>query len=291
MGPFRADIGTTDSSPFGRWTSLMMVIAMLTLAAVACRSQNASEPETLAEAVASGDVVRAMALLEDGADPNAPRVLGLTPLMRAVNRNDAPMVKVLLDAGAEPTMTDVTGMTALHIAAQADAIDAFVVLLETGADPGERSANGMDALAYAASGGAVKIIDALADRGLDLDAPSGVSFRRHGVPRDRGSTPLGVAVRAGQADSVARLLQRGADPNGLSSSGSTPLLEAVYHNAPAEIVSLLLKAGADMEARGRCDSGCSKAVSGPQGLTAVEWAVELDREEILAVLLSQPHRD
>lgn len=204
--------------------------------------------------------------------------------MQAANREDVEMVHLLLDAGAALNTTGLAGMTALHVAVRADSAEAVTALLERGADPKGRSRDGMDAVAHAADSGAVRVIELFADLGLDLDAPSGVTSGGHGHPRDFGSTPLGLAVRAGQVEAVELLLQRGADVNGRSSSGTTPLLQAVYHRAPPELVQRLLDAGADLEIRERCDAGCSSEVSGSEGLTAVEWATVLDRDEIYAVL-------
>lgn len=258
----------------------------LTVAAsiVACVGPGDDVAGSLSDAVVAGDGARAQALIEAGADLDQPGPLGLTPLMQAANREDVEMVQLLLDAGADPSATGLAAMTALHIAVRADSAEVVVMLLEGGADPKRRSKGGTDAVAYAAASGAMKVIDVFADLGLDLDAPSGVTSGGHGHPRDFGSTPLGLAVRAGQVEAVERLLQRGADVNGRSSSGTTPLLQAVYHRAPPEIVQLLLDAGADLEIRERCDAGCSGEISGSEGLTAVEWATVLDRDEILAVL-------
>lgn len=250
----------------------------------ACAGPEVDVAGSLSDVVAAGDTTRAQAFLEAGADPEERSNLGFTPLMRAANRADEQMVRLLLDAGADLNATDLAGMTALLIAARADATEIVVVLLDHGADPLHRSKVGMDALSHAADAGAVGVIDLLADLGLDLDAPSGVISKGHGHPRDIGSTPLGLAVRARQVEAVERLLQRGGDVDGRSSSGSTPLLQAVYHNAPPEIVRLLLDGGADPEIKGRCDAGCSAEISGSEGLTAPEWARVLRRDEVLAVL-------
>lgn len=251
---------------------------------VACLGPGDDVAGSLSDAVAAGDVARAQALIEAGADLDLPGALGLTPLMQAANREDMEMVHLLINAGADLNATGSAGMTALHIAARTDSAEVVAALIERGADPKRRSTGGMDALADAAASGSVKVIDLFADLGMDLDAPSGVTSGGHGHPRDFGSTPLGLAVRAGQVGAVERLLQLGADVNGRSSSGTTPLLQAVYHRAPPEIVQLLLEAGADLEIRERCDAGCSGEISGSDGLTAVEWATVLDRDEILEVL-------
>jgi ankyrin repeat protein len=239
---------------------------------------------SLSSAVADGDVAAVARLLDAGVSPDEPRTLGLTPLMRAANRGHADIAALLLQAGADPDTTDFGGVTALHVSARADALEVARLLLAAGADPRRRSAGGMNALDHAADAGAVRIIDLLADLGLDLDAPSGVTSKGHGHPRDVGSTPLGLAVRARQTGAVIRLLQRGAAVDGRSLSGSTPLLQAIYHDAPVEILVVLLEAGADTSVTGRCDSGCSLAVSGRGGLTAHEWAVALGRVELLPFL-------
>jgi ankyrin repeat protein len=267
-------------------TGATAVLAVLAL--IGSCSEEADR--SLAAAVGDGEVSEVARLLDAGVLPDEPRTFGLTPLMRAANRDDTAIGDLLLQAGADPDTTDFAGVTALHVAARADAVGMARLLLTAGADPHRRSASGMNALDHASDAGAVGVIDLLADVGMDLDAPSEVVSRGHGHPRDFGSTPLGLAVRAGQTRSVIRLLQRGAAVDGRSGSGSTPLLQAVYHSAPVEILVILLDAGADPSITGRCDAGCSLTVSGGGGLTAREWALALGRDELLPYLpaLSTP---
>ena len=67
--------------------------------------------ESLADAVAVGDVGAAAELLEQGVDPDRPRLNTFTPLMRAAMKNDVAMVDVLLDAGADLEATTPEGLT------------------------------------------------------------------------------------------------------------------------------------------------------------------------------------
>ncbi len=57
-----------------------------------------------------------VALLEGGADPNAPASGGVTPLHRAVRNRCSNAVRVLLDNGADPLRRNDSGSTALTLA-------------------------------------------------------------------------------------------------------------------------------------------------------------------------------
>ena len=62
----------------------------------------------------------------------------------------------------------------------------------------------------------------------------------------RGETALYVAARKGQAESVARLLERGANPNWQSAeSGRTPLHAAIHLGGNLATVKALIDAGAN----------------------------------------------
>ena len=91
-------------------------------------------------------------LLEAGADPNARKKDGGTPLDLAVryNVNPAVVIAALLEAGADLEARDKSGRTPLHRAAIYAANPAVIaVLLGAGADPKARDKDGKTPWDYA----------------------------------------------------------------------------------------------------------------------------------------------
>ena len=260
-----------------------LLVGLLVFVVAGCSSPAA--PTDLAEAVDTGNGDAVRQLLAEGQDPDLPLTLGLTPLMRAANRGHAEIARILIDASANID-ADSNGLTAVHLAAGADAVETLTILLDAGADPRVRSASGMNALDYAADAGATETPGILMEAaGMDADQPSEVVTQGHGYPRDRGPTPLGLAVIADRVDSTRALLELGADVDALSSSGHTPLLLAVFLDASPDIVEMLLNAGASADAAAACDTGCSTGEGRP--LTVGEWAEELNRTDLLTLLESR----
>lgn len=264
----------------GRWLALfaglIVVFAAIVLIPWADLGQ---DPPSLSDAVEAGDLEMAARLIDEGGDPDEPKVLGMTPLMRAVIREDAAMTELLLDAGADPTASAQERLQPVHLAAQADAVEALELLLEHGADPEVRSINGMNALDHAAAWGSVGALEVLVSVGVDPNQPSEVIAQGHGYPRDRGATPLVTATVAGEEEAIAALLALGADVNATSASGHTALLVAVWSDQPVDLVELLLSHGADPSVVAACDEACSA----PPG-DALGWALELERDELVPVL-------
>lgn len=258
-----------------------MALTVATVATILVATGGDSPPDhsSLADAVAAGDVEAARALLRAGADPDTPRVHGFTPLQRAVLRDDLTMVGVLLAAGADPEAPALEGLTAAHVAAEAGSAGALRLVVEAGADLDARSGNGMNAIDHAAAGGSAAAIEVLATAGAAINAPSQAVTQGHGYPADTGSTPLGIAARAGHTDAVAALLAAGAAVDAPSTSGHTPLLLAVFAGAPADLVGLLLDAGADPTAVATCTERCAYG-----GGDALDWARHLDRTELIPLL-------
>jgi ankyrin repeat protein len=234
----------------------------------------------LSEAVVAGDADVVRAHLDGGADPDEPRVSGLTPLMRAAIRDDVAIVTLLLGAGADLNATAPEGLTAAHVAAQADAVASFEALVAAGADMGATSSNGMNALHHAADLGSVGVIEFIAGQGMDLDVRSEAVTQGHGHPRDRGSSALGIAARAGQLEAVETLLALGVGVDTLSASGHSPLLLAVFSGHSPDVVSVLLAAGADPRIEASCELG---GCSGEPG-DALEWARRLNQQEMVPLL-------
>ena len=137
------------------------------------------------------------ALLEHGADPNAPTSkllqlaeqasplfdrLGVTPFLLAAIAADVPVMRLMLEHGADPRVTTPAGSTALMAAAgaatyqwqspgsEAEALDAVRLLLDLGVDATTVDQAGNTALHAAANRGAHTIIELLLAHGARLDA-------------------------------------------------------------------------------------------------------------------------
>ncbi len=67
-------------------------------------------------------------------------------------------------------------------------------------------------------------------------------------------TPLGRAAKIGDIKKVETLLQQGEDVNEVMTPGLSPLHEAVFNNAPLEIIGLLIDRGADVNMKS-CGDG------------------------------------
>ena len=153
--------------------------------------------------------------------------------LAAQNPNCSGVVEFLVGQGADVNSRGESGATALMLAATQPSPDAVRLLLAKGAGDG-RDLTGMTALMYAAFG-TVDAARLLLDSGAEIDA------------RDAdGRTALFHAVRSGSVGTVALLLERGANVDARVQDGRTALMAAAAASrAPADLVALLLKAGAD----------------------------------------------
>ena len=195
----------------------------------------------------------AQLLIEAGADPNATNDLGATPLWAAGQNRSARMTELLLGAGADPNRALLSGETALMVAARAGAADVVDLLARAGADLDRRGTRGQTALMWAAAQGHAEVIDTLMTHGADLHARSEVWTQWMGVPPHSlnrkeiphgGNTALLFAVRAGDLESVRRLIAAGADVNDTDAWGVSAATLAA-HGGHTDLVVFLLDRGAD----------------------------------------------
>jgi ankyrin repeat protein len=167
--------------------------------------------------------------LAAGADVNAVDAQGRTPLYRA---KDAWTAEQLLARGAKVEVRDEDGRTPLLFTIGHDGVTP--VLRAHGADLGAVDGNGVTLLQEAARFDDLALVKELLERGHPQD------------PDHYGYTPLHSAAAYGNVAVARVLLAAGAAPDARAKSGESPLYQAVSQESPAELVALLLDAGADL---------------------------------------------
>ena len=182
------------------------------------------------------------ALLKAGADANAPKTDGATPLMAAAASGGTTAIKALLDHGALVNAKEAThSETALIFAAGKNRAEAIRLLLTRGADPsvttevvklGKASVD-EDGNPIAARGG------------KGGGGGQGGQARGTTATVTGGMTALLIAARDGHFDAVKALLESGADPDQVSAGDKTSALVIGICNGHYDEAKYLLEHGAD----------------------------------------------
>ncbi len=222
---------------------------------------------------------------------------GSMALHHAAGEAKIEIVELLLAAGVDVNVAASFGETALEAAAARGHLAVIEMLLKAGAGVGHRDGYGRTALHHACdedSGhpGAVQLLLAA---GADPDADD-----------EEGARPLNRCLYEQHFECARLLLKAGADPN-LRSWGGTALHVAIWHAGIPELLSELLAAGADLEARDEegmtpllaaiihafedgvpellLELGADLHARDAAGRTALEIAVTWDRGEIARQLV------
>ncbi len=175
-------------------------------------------------------------------------------LFIAVNRDDAGAVSRLLKSGGDPNVLDKDGRTMLGYALLNDSTNAAAALLESPKlDINQLNPAGETALMIAALRGKLDWVQRLVARGAKINHD--------------GWSALHYAATGPNPAVVDWLLTKGANIEGRSPNGTTPLMMAARYGSENN-VDRLLAAKAEIRA------------SNEQGLTAVDFAKAAGREPL-----------
>src|SRR5262249_6281304 len=199
------------------------------------------------------DVDLARALLERGAKPDVINSYGSSPLAEAVQVGNARLVGMLLDAGSNGEGAKQEGPTGLMLAAPAGSLEGGELLVRGGANVNAREKwRCQTALMWAADARSAELTRFLIAHKADVNARALANdwpSQMTGEPRNQyrptgGITTLLYAARSGCTDSVADMLDAGADPNLTNPDGVTPLMVAI-DNFAYDTAKLLFERGAN----------------------------------------------
>ena len=151
-------------------------------------------------------------LIAKGADVNAKRDDGETPLHQAASKGRKEIIELLITKGADVNAKSDDGWTPLHVAASSEGHKEIVeLLIDKGSDVSAKSDRGWTPLHYAAEGHR-EIAELLIDKGADVNAMSNI-----------GKTPLYLAADSGYKEIIELLIAKGADVNAKTNDEKTLL--------------------------------------------------------------------
>lgn len=209
-------------------------------------STKGAKEARLVNAIKRKEFDRALALLREGANPNARDHDGDPVLLLAVGKENLPLVLDLLQRGAEVNARGgYLGRTALMVAT--DTPEIVEALFKAGADIQAQDKEGDTPFYYALDwDGHPDSIRMFLDRGIPING------------RHKGLTWLMWAAKAGNVEAVKVLLERGADIHATDPEGNTALHHTILWTGPDPyrarvhpILELLLAKGANPAARNR----------------------------------------
>jgi ankyrin len=123
--------------------------------------------------------------------------------------------------------------------------------------------------ALIAAGANVKDVRPLREAAVHGYVPIAKALIDGGAPVNGAGYPLNAAARAGQTEMVALLIKRGADVNARDLTGNTPLIEAILSPKGLEAAKLLLAANADPDGRDELCAGNALHWAAAQGNVAM----------------------
>ncbi|CAF2349355.1 unnamed protein product [Rotaria sp. Silwood2] len=238
-------------------------------------------------------------LLSNGADSNARRITGASPLYFAASYHHTRIVDLLLNKyKAIVDLSTFDGSTSLHVACERGFTDIVQLLINSQANINAKMNDGTTAIMLACQNGHLSLVQMLMSTGkcnVSMQRLDGVTplflIVQYGqekifdyfidninniedaidLAREDGATPLFKACQKGYDSLVNKLLK--FKPNvGLLKNGESCLHAATMFNH-ASIVRTLL------------DNGANPLLNNWEGMTAVDLAKEAQLKDILDILM------
>ena len=196
-------------------------------------------------------------LISYNADINIKNNLGITPLMRAIQKSSQETVIQLINAGANVNAKSNLGITPLIIATDQGDREIVETLIRNRANVNDTNNHGLTPLMIAIQKSDQDMVIQLINSGANVNAKANL-----------GSTPLIIATNQGNSALVETLIRHGANVNDTNNNGITPLMIAV-HKGYDEIINILLSNNAAID------------IQNIRGQTAQEMALPSKKEKIL----------
>ena len=208
--------------------------------------------QELSDAIIANDLARVKFLVSKGADVNKVDDQGATPLTSAARQRHPEMVELLVRLGANVNEPNKDGMTPLIAGVMRDHVPTIKVLLEKGADIEKPNAEGYRPLAIAIAEDKFEVGKALMEAGANVNAAAGPENLAPLMIVAAQTSPAEGAIFLPSStrplDIAKGLVERGADVNAKSNTGTTALMIAAIHNNPP-MIGLLIESGADIDAK------------------------------------------
>jgi ankyrin len=208
--------------------------------------------------------------------PNPPGSGGI--FWAATNNDVGAINSILSETPSLAESADGDLRTAIHYAAAHNACDAIRVLFAAGTGLDRRTRENVTAIQWALEYHQYDAFKLLLSLGANLDIRRNDGHDVEPGGRDFGLSKYSILAQALTTSSpeefVANLIDRGADPNEVTSAGQySPLMLCAIHGGSSSIVSKLIKHGALVNERSTV------------GKTALSYAVEAGNADIARILL------